>query len=121
MKQLERPRIGQPIATVEKAGEGLVAKANMWLQQYLRQVGRNPVNAITTPAVGASPFVFENAGDFDVDAVVSGGTVSAVSISRDGIAYFPLASATGTTVRLNPGDFLRITYSVLPTLTLIPR
>lgn len=121
MKQLERPRIGQPVATVSNDGGGLVAKANIWLQQYLRQVGRNPENAITTPAVGASPFVFENAGDFDIDAVVSGGTVSAVAISRDGVTYFPLASATGITVRLNPGDFLRITYSVVPTLTLIPR
>ena len=121
MKQLERPRVNQPIAIVEKGPGGLVAVANMWLQQYLRQVGRNPANAITTPAVGVSPFVYANEGDFDLDAVVSGGTVSAVAISRDGSTYFPLASATGFTVRLNPGDFLRITYSVLPTLTLIPR
>jgi hypothetical protein len=121
MKTPGRPRIGQTIANVSSKGGGLVAEMTLWLQQYLSLVGRNPVTTVVAQAVGASPFVFQNTGDFDVDAAVTGGTVSAVAFSRDGATFLTVASATNTTVRLNPGDSIRITYTVLPTLTMIPR
>lgn len=115
------PRVGQPIGTVANEAGGLVAKMNFWLQQQLKYLGRNPSTTVAGQAVGASPYTYTNSGDFDVTAVVTGGTVSAVAFTRDGTNFFTVATATNATVTLNPGDGVRITYTVLPTLTLIPR
>lgn len=119
MKPVNKPRVGQKIADVMSEGGGLVAKMSLWLQQYLVQVGRNPINTVAPQAVGASPYIYTNDGDFDVDALVTGGTVSALAFSRDGVSFYLVS--TSQLIRLNPGDMVRITYTVLPTLTLIPR
>lgn len=116
---LGTPRVGQRIGVVEQGANGLEAKMSFWLQQYLRLVGRNPQNSVSSIAPGPSPYTYQNAGDFTVDAIVTGGTVSAVEFSRDGVSFF--AVATGTQVSLNPGDSLRVTYAVAPSITLIPR
>lgn len=116
-----RPRVGQKIGDVSNEGIGLVAKMSLWLQQYLTSVGRNPTTTVAAQVVGASPYLYTNTGDFDLTAVVTSGTVSDVSFTRDGVGFFTVATATNASVTLNPGDAVRITYSVLPTLTLIPR
>ena len=121
MKIPNAPRVGQKIADVMQEGGGLVAKMSLWLQQYLFLVGRNPVNTVAGQTVGASPYTYQNTGDFDIDAVVTGGTVSVVAFSRDGTTFTTVASASPAWIRLNPGDYVRVTYAVLPTLTLIPR
>ena len=121
MKPLSVPRVGQKIADVSQEGPGLIAKMSFWLQQCLYLLGRNPTTTVANQAVGASPYTYQNTGDFDITAVVSGGTVSAVAFSRDGTSYFTISSATNASVLLNPGDYVRVTYTVLPTLTLIPR
>lgn len=114
------PRVGQRIATVKAGSAGaLEGYMTFWLQQCLKFLGRNPNSAVATTVVGVSPFTYQNTGDFTVDAVVTGGTVSAVQFSRDGTTFYSMS--TGTQVTLNPGDYLRVTYTVLPTLTLIPR
>lgn len=119
MKPLNRPRVGQKIADVMSEGGGLVAKMSLWLQQYLSQVGRNPTNAVSAVVVGPSPFTYTNESDFDADALVTGGTVSAVAFTRDGLTFYPVNA--GELIRLNPGDAVRVSYTVAPTLTLIPR
>lgn len=121
MKTPNAPRVGQKIADVSSEGGGLIAKMSLWLQQLLYLLGRNPTTTIATQAVGASPYTYQNASDFDVDAAISGGTVSAVAFSRDGTTFTTIASASPAWIRLNPGDYVRITFTVLPTLTLIPR
>lgn len=121
MNNQNRPRVGQKIGDVSNEGAGLVAKMSLWLQQYLVSVGRNPTNTVAAQVVGASPYLYTNTGDFDLTAVVTGGTVSSVSFTRDGVNFFTIATATNASVTLNPGDAVLITYTVLPTLTLIPR
>lgn len=121
MKNLPKPRINQVLGPVATEGGHLVAKMGLWLQQFLSLVGRDPSTAILPVTVGASPFIWRNERDFDVDVIVSGGTVSEVAFSRDGATFYPVAAATGATVRLNPGDSVRITYTVLPDLILVPR
>lgn len=121
MRLINAPRVGQKIADVVQEGSGLVAKMSLWLQQQLFLLGRNPTTTVTNQAVGASPYTYQNNGDFDISAIVSGGTVSSVEFSRDGTSFFTVSSATNASVLLNPGDYVRITYTVLPTLTLIPR
>ena len=117
---LGTPRVGQRIGTVTPgASGGLEAFMTFWLQQYLRLVGRNPQNSVSSIAPGPSPYTYQNTGDFTVDAIVTGGTVSAVEFSRDGTTFF--AASAGTQISLNPGDSLRVTYAVAPSITLIPR
>lgn len=111
------PKLGQEIGKIS----GPLVTMGFWLWQYLVQVGRNPTTTVAPQAVGASPYLYTNAGDFDIDAIVTAGTVSAVAFTRDGTNFYTVATATNATVRLNPGDSVRVTYTVLPTLTLIPR
>lgn len=66
--------------------------------------------------VGASPYTFTSLGSGY--ALLSGGTVSSVTWSRDGSTYY----ATGQIAGFFPmeiTDSLVITYTVLPTLTFI--
>ena len=121
MKQQNTPRVGQKIGDVMSEGGGLIAKMSLWLQQCLYLLGRNPTSTVANQAVGASPYLYQNTSDFDLDAAVSGGTVSAVAFSRDGTTFTTIATASPALIRLNPGDYVRVTYTVLPTLTLIPR
>jgi hypothetical protein len=121
MKPQSVPRVNLKIADVANEGGGLVAKMNVWLQQCLYLLGRNPVPTVANQTVGASPYTYTNEGDFDVTAMVTGGTVSAVAFTRDGTNFFTVSTATNASVVLNPGDAVRITYTVLPVLTLIPR
>lgn len=118
---VNQPRVNQPIATVSKEGNGLIAKMNVWLQQYLKLVGRNPVTTVTLDIVGPSPYTYTNNSDFDIDAAVIGGVVNMVQYSRDLISFYTVATTTYTTVRLNPGDSVRLNYSGLPSMVLIPR
>ena len=119
MSSLGTPRVGQRIGSVESGTNGLEARMSFWLQQYLRLVGRDPQNTVSSQAPGPSPYTYQNTGDFTVDAIVTGGTVSAVEFSRDATTFF--AVSAGTQISLNPGDYLRVTYTVAPSITLIPR
>ena len=81
--------------------------------------------AIGSPAapdavtVGASPYSYSPG--FDGFAVVSGGTVSNISVSRDGGATtFTTGEITGI-FPLTLSDTLILTYTVVPTLTFFRR
>lgn len=72
-----------------------------------------PVSSIT---VGGSPFTYT--APFAGTIAVTGGTVSAIAILRQGTSV-----ATGITAGFVPVsryDQVQVTYSVLPTLTFIP-
>lgn len=75
-----------------------------------------PVLPVT---VGASPFVYQNTGTFDMDVIVSGGTVTNLSFIR-GPSTSTLGQLAGM-YHLSPGDSLQVTYTVLPTLHTVPR
>jgi len=70
--------------------------------------------------VGASPFTFQNTTGRSVDLIVSGGTVSAIAFSRDNVTFYGVGSTAGV-FWLSPYDYLRVTYTVAPTITLVPR
>lgn len=78
--------------------------------------GRSVPPASETITVGASPYLFTSLGIGH--ALVSGGTVSSITWSRDGSTYL----ATGQTAGFFPlelTDSIIITYTVAPTLTFI--
>lgn len=70
--------------------------------------------------VTASPFTYQNTSAYPVDVIVSGGGVSALEFTRDNVAFYDTGSYYGM-FTLSPNDRLRVTYTVAPTMTLIPR
>lgn len=64
---------------------------------------------------GASPYDLINVGYAPVRMLISGGTVSAITYSRDG-STFDATGLTAGSFELSPGDRLRITYTVAPTI-----
>jgi hypothetical protein len=75
----------------------------------------------STPVVAsASPFLYTNTETYTVDLMISGGGVSQLEFSRDGITYYDTGSYYGM-FTLSPSDMLRVTYTQAPILTLIPR
>lgn len=68
--------------------------------------------------VGASPNLYTAPrGGF---VIVQGGTVSAIEFSRDGVTFYDVGFTQGI-VPLSSKDQLRVTYSVLPTMTFVPQ
>lgn len=88
-------------------------------------------NAITTLAnsyttlpsnivVPTSGVAYQNTQTYTVDLLVSGGTVTAITFSRDNVTYYSTGVVSGT-IRLSPGDYVKFTYSVVPTVIAVPR
>jgi len=79
-------------------------------------------NAVTAITVTASPFTYHNTAVYQEDILITGGTVSLVEFTRDNATWYARAVAlTGDTVSLSPSDRVRVTYTVAPTMTKIPR
>lgn len=74
----------------------------------------------STITVTASPFSYQNVTGFPADVIVSAGTVSLIEFSRNGTTWYGVGATAGM-FGLSPGDRLRVTYTVAPTMTLIPR
>jgi hypothetical protein len=76
-----------------------------------------------TVSVGASPFVLSNIYPFIVTAIIMGGTVSLIEFQgatwKDAGTWLPTPGTAGR-VTFRPGDSLRITYSVAPTINWFP-
>jgi len=80
-------------------------------------------NASTQPSaivVGPSPFTYVNNTGFPADVIVSGGGVSLLEFSRNGVTFFSTGSFYGM-FTLSPYDRLRVTYQTPPQMTLVPR
>lgn len=106
------PKLNTEIGTLY----GNSVMMNRQLYDLLVGVSRNPNNKPVTPTLGASPYVYTNSTPYDADVFVTGGTVTALQLARGGAFY----NTTGT-VRLSPGDAVRISYTVAPTVAIIPR
>lgn len=74
-------------------------------------------SAIQTITPGASPYTYRTQQEGTLSIV--GGTISAISLTRAGVSV-SLAVSTPM-IPLSPGDAVTITYTVAPTLELIPR
>jgi hypothetical protein len=66
---------------------------------------------------GASPYTYSAAVRGSL--IVTGGTVSAIEFSRDGVTFYSVGQTSGMFL-LNAADRLRITYTVIPTVTFVP-
>lgn len=71
-------------------------------------------------SVTASPFTYQNTTAYDGDVIISGGTVSNIEFTRDNNSFYTTGLLTGV-LQLSPNDRVRVTYTVAPTMTLVPR
>lgn len=69
----------------------------------------------TTP--GASPYTYT--AQVKGFMLITGGTVSLIEFSRDGTTFYSYGTTAGQ-FTLNLADRLRITYTVVPTMTFVP-
>ena len=70
--------------------------------------------------VTASPFTYQNTTAFNGDVIISGGTVSDIEFTRDSTTFYTVGFIEGV-LRLSPSDRVRVTYTVAPTMTYVPR
>lgn len=92
-------------------------KALLLAQDPMLQDPQPRAQPAQSVAVGASPFTYTAA--FDGTIVVTGGTVSAIALIRQGTSI-----ATGIITGLIPlsrTDQVQVTYSATPTVTFLPR
>jgi hypothetical protein len=66
---------------------------------------------------GASPYSYTATRKGQL--IVNGGTVSAISLSRNGTTFYTTGQTFGV-FQLDSQDVIRITYTVAPTLTFFP-
>jgi len=71
-------------------------------------------------SVTASPFTYQNTTAYDGDVIISGGTISSIEFTRDNNNFYTTGLLTGV-LQLSPNDRVRVTYTVAPTMTLVPR
>ena len=115
------------IFTLTGSGQSDMTLADLQQELFNLQLGPQPIllpeaapgnpSAIT---VTTSPFTYVNPSVYAVDVMVSGGGVSNLEISRDGVTFINTGSYYGM-FALSPSDTLRVTYVSPPTMTLIPR
>jgi len=84
-----------------------------------------PYPSVTTPAVPSSGTAQSNTYPYPVEVYVSGGSATAVQVTRGGSTYTVWSSSTATTippllVRLEPGDSITLTYSTAPSWVWLP-
>lgn len=78
--------------------------------------GLPPGNVVPITLTG-SPYTFSAPSKGFV--LISGGTVSQVEFSRDGVTYYATGQTSGQ-FTLSAQDYIRITYTVAPTSTFVP-
>jgi hypothetical protein len=116
MKQLNRmPTYQEPLS--QKAGAAYTTTRGWY--QFFTGVLQGQATGLPAPqVVGISPFAFvAPAGG---TAILTGGTVSNVTFSRDGETSYVTGQTSGM-FPMSLGDILTITYSALPTLIFVPR
>jgi hypothetical protein len=109
------PTFGLPSPILPATDPKTGKLASVWYQFLARLAQLTPSSPFSTPTVEASPWTY-TAGTIG-DLFVTGGTVSAIVLSRSG------ASVTVLTNRFIPmaaNDTVTITYTVLPTVTFVP-
>ena len=80
----------------------------------------NSTVAPSNITVTASPFTYQNTTAFNGDVIISGGIVSNIEFTRDNTTFYTVRFIEGV-LRLSPSDRVRVTYTVAPTMTYVPR
>jgi len=86
-----------------------------WLQEVWSSTNAMKLPTPTTTAPSSSPYVhqFQQAGRGRI--LVSSGTVSLIEWSRDGATFYPVGTSGGAFF-VAQNDYIRVTYTVAPTV-----
>lgn len=107
--------------TAEQDTPARAARRLNWFNDVARFINGESLTKPVPQTLGASPYVYEYRGTNGADLVVTGGTVTAIELSRDlGTTWLNLGITQGI-FTVSPHDWVRFTYAVLPTLTLVQR
>jgi hypothetical protein len=101
--------------------ESLTAKGSItrgWYAFWTGLYQGQPTQTVAVVTPGTSPFTY--IAPIGGTLIVQGGTVSAISFSRDAASFYPVGVTNGMLL-LSKGDQLVITYSVPPNLVWVPR
>lgn len=80
----------------------------------------NGTQVASSVLTGASPIVAQNVESCDQIYFTAGGAGVIIEYSRDGSTYSPTGVTSGQVI-VFPGDFIRITYTTLPTITVVSK
>ncbi len=106
---------GQKIDTASnKLGFTITNNSSFPSENWITQVGNQLTVAGVT--VGGSPWPYQNQDSRIETLIVQGGVVSKIELSGDGGTFYDTGSTFGAWTLL-PGQTLRITYTVAPTVT----
>lgn len=83
------------------------------------RIKRTRRGSITQPTFRQSPYVYQNTSEANESLIVAGGTVTKIEVSRDGVTWYTVGLLAGQFL-LPPGDRLRVTYTLAPTITVLP-
>ena len=82
----------------------------------INTMGTGPRNTVS---LGSSPCKFQNTSSTRMSFISTGGTVTTIEISKDDVTYDVVGILAGQFI-LSPGDWMKITYVVAPTVTYSP-
>ena len=112
MSTLNRmPTYTEPLETGKATTRG-------WYTFWLGLLQGQPMGSPTGIVPGVSPFSY--VVPLGGTVILSGGTVSKVEVSRDGVTFYVTGQTSGM-FPISQGDTLRTTYSGAPVMTFIPR
>jgi len=77
-----------------------------------------PSGPVTVASPTSSPYTYT--APFGGTVVVQGGTVSMITMTRDGLTFYNTGQTQGT-IPLSQGDQIVVTYSSVPNITFLPR
>lgn len=105
------PNYEQPLVTGKNITRG-------WYSLWSGLLAGQPTGGIDSITLTASPFVYKALQGGTL--IIQGGSVSMVSLTRDGLTNFNTGQTQGM-FPLSKGDTLIITYTGTPVLTFVPR
>ena len=111
MKTFQPPPITTPVSHTSKIWQN-------FFKSISARFGSGQLPSAITP--GASPYTYQNTTQWDQIIIVKGGTVSKIEFSRDGTNWYDVGVTAGTQ-HVPPADFLRVTYSDAPAMTMVNR
>jgi hypothetical protein len=108
------PTFDQDILAPNPSGAKTTAS---WYRFFQDLSTGTPPAAETPITVNASPFIYQAMSMGQV--IISGGTVSDISYSRTPGVFYSTGQTSGV-ITLSANDVLKVTYSVIPTMTFMP-
>jgi hypothetical protein len=105
------PTYMEPLVTQKVTTRG-------WYTFHLGVLQGQPTGVPANIVPGVSPYSY--VAPVGGTVIVTGGTVSKVETSRDGVTFFVTGQTSGM-FPVSMGDTLRVTYSGVPVTTFMPR